>query len=44
MMQGFEASGLIKTESIGNQIIYRMPEEQAKEMKEFMAGKNRSKE
>jgi hypothetical protein len=39
IMAGFEASGMIRTESIGNQIIYRMPENQVTEMKEFMAGK-----
>jgi hypothetical protein len=39
MMQTFDASGMIKTESIGNQIIYRMPDEQVKELKKFMAGK-----
>jgi|SRR5215471_6967755 len=44
IMAGFEASGMIKTESVGNQIIYRMPETQAKEMREFMAGKNKKKE
>jgi hypothetical protein len=41
IMAGFEASGMIKTESIGNQIIYKMPDNQVQEMKEFMAGKNR---
>jgi hypothetical protein len=44
IMAGFEASGMIKTESIGNQIIYRMPESQASEMKQFMSGKNKEKE
>lgn len=39
MMAGFDASGMIKTNSVGNQIIYTMPENQAKEMKEFMTGK-----
>lgn len=43
MMAGFEASGMIKTESVGNVIIYRMPENQVTEMKEFMAGKNKEK-
>lgn len=41
IMAGFEASGMIKTVSIGNQIIYQMPPNQVQEMKEFMAGKNR---
>jgi hypothetical protein len=41
MMQGFEASGMIKTMNMGNQVFYFMPDEQAKEMKEFLAGKNR---
>jgi len=44
MMQGFEASGMITTQSMGNQIIYVMPETQAKEMKEYLAGKNKRKE
>lgn len=41
MMLGFDQSGMIKTESIGNQIVYRMPAEQAEELKTFLAGKNR---
>lgn len=41
LMQSFDAAGLIKTESIGNQIIYKMPEHQAKELQEFLAGKVR---
>jgi hypothetical protein len=43
MMVAFDASGLIKTESIGNQIIYVMPEAQVKELKEYMAGKEKRK-
>ncbi len=41
MMAGFEASGMIRTESIGNQIIYTMPDSQAEELKEFLKGKGR---
>lgn len=41
IMQGFDASGLIVTASVGNQILYTMPETQVKEMKEFMAGKTK---
>lgn len=41
MMQGFEASGMIKTSSVGNQILYTMPSEQVKEMQDFLAGKNK---
>lgn len=40
MMQSFDAAGIIKTNSIGNQIIYTMPEEQVVEYKRFMAGKH----
>jgi len=39
MMQSFDASGMIKTSSVGNQIIYEMPQEQVKELRAFMAGK-----
>lgn len=39
MMQTFDNAGMIKTESIGNQIIYKMPDEQVAELKKFMAGK-----
>jgi len=41
IMQGFEASGMIKSMNMGNTTIYFMPEEQVKEMKEFMAGKQK---
>jgi len=41
IMQSFDASGMIKTNSVGNQIIYTMPEQQVKEMKRFMEGKQR---
>jgi|SRR5215510_757211 len=41
MMQGFDAAGMIKTASIGNQIVYQMPEEQVKELQFFMAGKSK---
>lgn len=40
LMQSFDASGLIVTSSIGNQIIYTMPDKQVEELKHFMAGKN----
>ncbi len=39
MMQGFDAAGMIVTSSVGNQIIYTMPENQVKELQFFMAGK-----
>jgi len=39
MMAMFDATGMIVTESIGNQIIYRMPDAQVYELKQFMAGK-----
>lgn len=40
LMQSFDASGMIKTNSIGNQIIYTMPINQVTEMKQFMMGKS----
>lgn len=43
MMAGFHSAGMIETGTIGNTIIYTMPEHQVIEMKEFMAGKNRKK-
>lgn len=39
MMQGFDASGMIVTSSMGNQILYTMPSNQVEELKVFMAGK-----
>jgi hypothetical protein len=36
-----EAGGRIKIENMGNQIIYRMPEEQYKELKQFYEGKRK---
>jgi hypothetical protein len=39
MMLSFDHSGLIKTKSVGNQILYEMPDNQVDEMKKFMAGK-----
>ena len=39
LMMSLEAPGIIKIENIGNQIVYRMPEAHAKELKRFMAGK-----
>jgi len=39
MMQGFDASGMIKTGNIGNQIVYSMPQEQVVELQAFMAGR-----
>lgn len=44
LMQGFDSSGMIKTENIGNVIVYRMPDEQAKQMHEFMKGKQKKGE
>lgn len=43
MMLSFDQNGMIKTENVGNTIVYRMPDEEAKEMKEFMAGKDKLK-
>jgi hypothetical protein len=39
MMQGFDAAGMIKTSSVGNQILYTMPETQVQELQIFMAGR-----
>jgi len=39
IMQSFDASGMIITSSVGNQILYTMPPSQVDELKEFMAGK-----
>lgn len=41
LMQSFDATGLITTSSVGNQILYTMPEAQVKELQEFMKGKSR---
>lgn len=39
MMQSFDQAGMIKTDTIGNQIVYEMPEGQVQELKKFMASK-----
>jgi hypothetical protein len=39
IMQSFDQAGMVKTESIGNQIIYIMPENMVGEMKRLYAGK-----
>lgn len=39
IMQSFDASGIITTRSVGNQILYEMPETQVNELKKFMEGK-----
>lgn len=41
LMQSFDAAGMITTASIGNQIIYTMPENQVTELREYMKGKSR---
>lgn len=41
LMLSFDHAGMIKTEVMGNQIIYRMPEEQVQEMQRFLMGKMR---
>lgn len=41
MMLSFHHAGLIETTSVGNQIIYTMPNSQVEEFKKFMAGKNK---
>jgi hypothetical protein len=42
LMQSFDATGMIVTSSVGNQILYTMPQTQVKELKEFMAGKGKN--
>lgn len=41
VMMSFDQAGMIKTESIGNQIIYIMPDLQVQEYKRLFAGKGR---
>lgn len=41
MMAGFDAAGLILTQSIGNQIVYIMPEAQVKELQQFLDAKEK---
>lgn len=39
IMQSFDAAKIILTGTVGNQIVYTMPEAQAEELKVFMAGR-----
>lgn len=41
IMLSFDQAGMIKTESIGNQVIYRMPELVVLEYRKLFAGKNK---
>lgn len=41
ILQSFDAAGVIKTTSVGNQILYTMPPNQVTEFKNFLAGKNK---
>lgn len=41
IMQGFDHSGMIKTDTIGNQIIYTMSAETAEDMRTFLKGKKK---
>ncbi len=41
LMLSFDQAGMIKTSNMGNQVIYTMPAEQVKQLKEFMSGKNK---
>jgi len=43
MMLSFDHAGMIKISSVGNQILYTMPESQVEELKKFMSGKTGSK-
>ena len=40
-MQSLDVAGMIKTEVIGNNIVYRMLDKMHEQMKDFMEGKNR---
>lgn len=39
LMLSFDSAGMIKTQSVGNQIVYYMPSDMVEEMRKFMAGK-----
>jgi hypothetical protein len=39
MMLSFDQSGMIKTTTVANQILYSMPDSQVNELKKFMSGK-----
>lgn len=39
IMQSFDSSGMIITSSVGNQILYTMPDTQVRELKTYMEGK-----
>lgn len=41
IMVSFDQAGMIKIESVGNQIIYVMPDNQVEELKRLFAGKNK---
>lgn len=43
IMQAFHASGMILTENQGDTVIYKMPETQVKQLKEYLAGKGNKK-
>lgn len=44
MMRAFDDGGMITTASVGNQIVYTMPDTQVNELKRFMAGKMKKEE
>lgn len=41
VMNSFDLAGLIKTESMGNKILYTMPENQVKELQDYFKGRGR---
>ena len=41
MMNAFHMAGMILTDTIGNQVVYQMPEKQVLELKAYMAGKGK---
>lgn len=44
VMQAFHASGMILTENMGDTVVYKMPESQVAQLKEFLAGKGNKKQ
>ena len=41
IMLSFDSSGMIKTKTIGNQIIYEMPADQVEQMRKYLSGRSR---
>ena len=43
LLKSLEDAGMVKLSSVGNQILYEMPPQVAKDMKEYLAGKNKKR-